>query len=339
MANKKWKLSDGDLWATDGVYDFGQSKTQRQINSDLNGAITSDPSNRLKGKQIAIYGDSWASDSYGKLGADYIATVTGVEVHKKNFGGATLDQIRTTSWDSYNADIYIIEGGLNDASGSTGGNTFITAITDWLTAIRTVNADAEIYFVTPPYVTVSGQINYLFPIEFYRLIMWRMSAKNKFHVINALKWTNVKLLSDNLHPTTDSYEWIGKYIVASLINYGDEETYNNETTNFGRSNNQLLFACIDGQMQIRTQVLNVTPTTTGYYHCFFKPNGQGGGDNVSTTFGNTETPYRDDANGSFGIMQSSTMYQNRVSFYSSGIVAGQTLSNRSATLPVTLLYL
>lgn len=39
MANKKYKLADNDYWASDGVYDFGQSKTQRQINSDLNGAI------------------------------------------------------------------------------------------------------------------------------------------------------------------------------------------------------------------------------------------------------------------------------------------------------------
>lgn len=40
MANKKYKLSDGNSWATDGIFDFGQNKTQRQINSDLNGAIS-----------------------------------------------------------------------------------------------------------------------------------------------------------------------------------------------------------------------------------------------------------------------------------------------------------
>ena len=39
MANKKYKLSNSDYWATDGVWDFGQGKTQRQVNSDLNGAI------------------------------------------------------------------------------------------------------------------------------------------------------------------------------------------------------------------------------------------------------------------------------------------------------------
>ena len=41
MANKKYKLTDGNYWATDGVYDFDQGKTQREVNSDLIGAITS----------------------------------------------------------------------------------------------------------------------------------------------------------------------------------------------------------------------------------------------------------------------------------------------------------
>lgn len=39
MANKKYKLTDGNYWATDGVYDFDQGKTQREVNSDLSGAI------------------------------------------------------------------------------------------------------------------------------------------------------------------------------------------------------------------------------------------------------------------------------------------------------------
>ena len=40
MANKKYKLTDGNYWATDGVYDFDQGKTQREVNSDLSGAIS-----------------------------------------------------------------------------------------------------------------------------------------------------------------------------------------------------------------------------------------------------------------------------------------------------------
>lgn len=40
MANKKYKLTDGNMWATDGVYDFDQGKTQREVNSELIGAIS-----------------------------------------------------------------------------------------------------------------------------------------------------------------------------------------------------------------------------------------------------------------------------------------------------------
>ena len=39
MANKKYKLADGNMWATDGIHDFGQNKTQRTINSEVNTAL------------------------------------------------------------------------------------------------------------------------------------------------------------------------------------------------------------------------------------------------------------------------------------------------------------
>ena len=63
MANKKYKLTDGNYWATDGIHDFGQNKTQREINaalvqadSDLSGAIKGVAN---KHKYVFI------SDSYG----------------------------------------------------------------------------------------------------------------------------------------------------------------------------------------------------------------------------------------------------------------------------------
>lgn len=59
MANKKYKLTDGNYWATDGIHDFGQNKTQREINaalvqadSDLSGAITT-----LLGKDFEYRGE------------------------------------------------------------------------------------------------------------------------------------------------------------------------------------------------------------------------------------------------------------------------------------------
>ena len=78
MANKKYKLTDGNYWATDGVYDFDQTKTQREINSDLNTAInnimlvsTGDTTDRLadinaalaNGKCFLGEGDFYISDT------------------------------------------------------------------------------------------------------------------------------------------------------------------------------------------------------------------------------------------------------------------------------------
>ena len=145
-----------NFWETSGIYDLALKKTQRELNNDfsnLNQTIRSEViPNRLQNKKIAIYGDSWSTSTYGKLGADYIATISKKEVHVSAQGSLTLAQIYAQCWDSYNADIYIVEGGLNDASLSTKGNDFIAAIKQWVTAIKSVNSNAEIYFVTPPLI-------------------------------------------------------------------------------------------------------------------------------------------------------------------------------------------
>lgn len=63
MANKKYKLADNDYWATDGVYDFGQSKTQRQINSDnttLRGTL---PTNTDL-NDVTTVGNYWLNATY-----------------------------------------------------------------------------------------------------------------------------------------------------------------------------------------------------------------------------------------------------------------------------------
>lgn len=70
MANKKYKLTDGNYWATDGIHDFGQNKTQREINaalvqadSDLSGAID-DIGNQIQGNLAPIESGSTASRRY-----------------------------------------------------------------------------------------------------------------------------------------------------------------------------------------------------------------------------------------------------------------------------------
>ena len=148
---------------------------------------------RIKGKKIAIYGDSWSTAGYGSLGASYIGEYTGIPVHVSALGSLSLPQIYAQKWDDYDADIYIIEGGLNDVSQGTGGTTFKNTIVSFVNSIRNINENAEIYFVTPPpiYTSNSTQYNYYFPPEFYRCGIWNLSGHYKFGVINSLKWQNV----------------------------------------------------------------------------------------------------------------------------------------------------
>lgn len=55
MANKKYKLTDGNYWATDGVYDFDQGKTQREVNGDLIGAISDEHDRVTYAFEVSAY--------------------------------------------------------------------------------------------------------------------------------------------------------------------------------------------------------------------------------------------------------------------------------------------
>ena len=113
MANKKYKLTDGTYWATDGIHDFGQNKTQREINaalvqadSDLSGAIN-DKANQ---SAIAIVSDNNTHEAVTK----------GHYIYVKNHGSLS-EGLYTALADLAanavlnNGNTYpISEGGLND---------------------------------------------------------------------------------------------------------------------------------------------------------------------------------------------------------------------------------
>ena len=272
MANKKYKLTDGNYWATDGIHDFGQNKTQREINaalvqadSDLSGAITTIPASRIRGKQVAIYGDSWAASYHGSLGADYISSYTGKTVHVGADPGGTMARVKTNAWDSYNADIYIICAGLNDIGGNTTLTTYKNGIAAWVNAIRGVNTNAEIYFITPPMMQTSTIHTCLYPLEAYRTMIWRYAAIAKYNVINSLKWTDVAFESDGTHPVLADAQKIGKHIVDTIINYGDGEThitdYSNMNNLFSASNFSLTFE--GGNAYLSFNGLQQAPDTSG----------------------------------------------------------------------------
>lgn len=107
MANKKYKLTDGNYWATDGVYDFDQGKTQREVNGDLIGAISKIEPTNWYGKHLLVIGDSW---SRGWTGSAYVERPwCDVMV---SILGCTADIIRQGS------------GGFTAAASSTSGNTY-----------------------------------------------------------------------------------------------------------------------------------------------------------------------------------------------------------------------
>lgn len=244
---------------------------------NLNGAITFEatarqnaidalPTSRLKGKKIAIYADSWGNPSYGSLGKDYLEDLTGETIHLSWQGSQTMAQLYTNCWDSYNADIYIINGGLNDFGNNGTITAYKTAISNFVTAMRTVNANCEIYFITPEFIRTSTQQTQLYPLEAYRSAIWGLKNLYKYNVVNSLKWVNISYQSDNVHPLATDADTIGAYIASALINYGDEETHITEFTTLGNlKSNQLILYMIGGSPYLYFQQFTATANSTDRY--------------------------------------------------------------------------
>ena len=228
------------------------------------------------GKKIAIYGDSWATANYGSLGKSYIESITGQTVHVSALGSTTMSECFTNCWDSYSSDIYIINCGLNDKVRKTLITNFKTAISTWVNAIRSVNTEAEIYFITPEYVRTANQYQAFYPLELYRIAIWSLSNLYRYNVINSLLWNNIVLGTDNVHPLSTQANKIGQHIVSALIKYGDEETHTNDWTNADSwIENKILFVCDHGEMFIEFQRLNtITANATHRYIATF-PNNSG----------------------------------------------------------------
>lgn len=296
--------------------------------SDLNGAINN--LSRIYGKQIAIYGDSWATETYGALGATYLSQMSGKTVHISASGSKTMKNVLDDFWDNYNADIYIIQAGLNDKVQNVGATQFIKAIKDFVAAIRTVNTNAEIYFITPQMTHVANQYQNCFPNEFYRTIIWRLSGIYGFNVINSLKWTDVKLLSDNTHPTSASYPLIANHIANAIQNYGDEETHDTEFSNLGRENNQLLFYCEGGIFFFLTQNVSIEAMSANYAQIGF---------NIGTVFMYAETVTTNRANGAFTRMYYNASQPNYIQFSVASLASGDTFTNNGTKLIVSIVDL
>ena len=304
---------------------------------ELNGAITSEatarqnaidalPTSRLKGKKIAIYADSWGNPSYGSLGKDYLESLTGETVHVSWMGSKTMAQIYTNCWDSYNADIYIINGGLNDFGNNVTINAYKTAISNFVTAMRTVNANCEIYFITPEFIRTSTQQTQLYPLEAYRSAIWGLKNLYKYNVVNSLKWVNISYQSDNVHPLATDADTIGAYIASALINYGDEETHITEITNLNSlKNNELILFMIGGSPYLYFQQLRVTANATARYPIDISAfSADIGFFQLSAMNGNTGDP---------AIVYHALNDQDFINVYSKGVSAGTEIYVNGLLIP------
>lgn len=218
--------------------------------------------NRLWGKTIAIYGDSYSASPRGPLWQTVLNALTGTTCHVSAQGSLSLPQIYNFKWDSYEADIYIIEAGLNDVTLNTTCRSFCSTITSFVNSIRAINSNAEIYFVTPPAIPDTTMHNYTYPTEFYRQCMWNLRGTYKYGVIDGLKWQGLRY-SDNVHASNDTAPLIGKYIFESLSTYGDEQSFYNDYSKVNRDNLQVLLIMENGIPYLYSQGIVYENITTG----------------------------------------------------------------------------
>lgn len=227
---------------------------------DIDADMTKLVKNRIYGKTIAIYGDSWVTDNWSAPWMGRLATLahTPEAIHHVGLGSAGMGQVYTNCWDNYVADIYIVMAGLNDVGLNTGGDIFMTNLQTFAQALHTANPNAEVYFVTPPKIDRNDFLRKRFPAEFYRTSIWRLANKNKYHVINGLKWVDIAFI-DGVHPTTNSAPIIADYLFESLINFGDEETHTKEYSSMGRNTNDILFTMDGGLCFLEFNNTQFTP--------------------------------------------------------------------------------
>jgi len=134
MSNKKYKLTDGNYWEASGIYDLGQNKTQREINSDLNTAITSNQNASL----------NWEQGSINSSGADFdistrIRTGNFIDVSK-------ADKINVSIASGYRGEVVHYNSSKTYISGSgwLTGNTSVTPLGTYIRIIASNTSNTDV---------------------------------------------------------------------------------------------------------------------------------------------------------------------------------------------------
>ena len=158
-----------------------------------------------------------------------------------------MNMIQLAFDDYADADLYVVVGGLNDWNNTADLDAFKTAITNMVTKIRAVNADAEIMFVTPPicHHAADSGITVYYPLEFYRQVIWQTCEQLAVMVCSGIAIENLFMQSDGIHPTTSSAPQIADAIIRAYKAGGDTRDYHDEYIQ--NWNNTFVLSCIGGQ--------------------------------------------------------------------------------------------
>lgn len=182
----------------------------------------------LKGKQIAIYGDSYADPSNVFIEwVNILSEYSGRTVHNNSVNGRTLSDIND-AFDNYKADVYIIEGGVNDWNENVLPITITSVITSIVNKCKAVSPNCDIIFTTPLY-GLHQQPNYpnvksVLPLELVRQSIWSGCIQNNVMVCSGLRMENV-IVGDGLHPTVESVKYIAYSLITSYENGGDSRDF------------------------------------------------------------------------------------------------------------------
>ena len=182
----------------------------------------------LKGKQIAVYGDSYADQSNVFIEwVNILSEYSGKTVHNNSVNGRTLSDIND-AFDNFKADVYIIEGGVNDWNSNVLPITITSVITSIVNKCKAVSPNCDIIFTTPLY-GLHQQSNYpnvksVLPLELVRQSIWSGCIRNNVMVCSGLRMENV-IVGDGLHPTVESCKYIAYSLITSYENGGDSRDF------------------------------------------------------------------------------------------------------------------
>lgn len=218
--------------------------------------------NSLYGKQIAVYADSYGNiaNPFAVKWINALSNFSGKAVHNVSASGAKMSAI-VSNFDNYVADVYIIVGGINDWLQGTSLQTFRTNISSMCTAIRNANPNAQIMFFTMLPDLVSTASGILYPVEYYRQIIWQTSQVYHFMVSSGLKAQNV-VLADGLHPSEATATAISNAIIRAYASGGDSRDYHSEF--WRHESNKILLGITNGQPWVTLQLGWVAFTNGAY---------------------------------------------------------------------------